>query len=262
MSSWRTFGLGAAVLLLTAAIGASLTSIAVVAPPVIAALLVLFGAALAVDYFGFARRQVAWRGSVAPSAASRAMLRALERRFARERAAGAMRTATTARSLLIGLAEHHELRRAAEVVDFLATDAATRAHRDLDADALRALALAEIGRLDEAHVIDRAIGPRHGGVPVVAYLRGRLAELDGRPRPGLEALDRVLRGPDRRGVARDLGLLRARLLVRSGRLEDARVELDLVARGGGRAAVEALIGGDAGVALAARQALGLGAVYR
>lgn len=265
MSSWRTFGIGAAAIVATAVVGGALTSIHVVAPPLVAALLVLVIAALSVDYFGVARRQVGWHGAVTPTAASRAMVAALERRFARERGLGSIRTGATARALLLALAEHGELRRAGDVVDFLATEAATRAHRDLVGDALRALALAELGRVPEAKLVERALGDRAGVVPVVAYARGRIAELEHRAGDGLRAVERALRDDGRRGAARDLGVLRARLLVRTGRLEDARLELGRVAAdAAGRALVERLIAGDAdaGVALAARQALGLGAVYR
>jgi len=193
------------------------------------------------------------------------MMSALERRFHREREAGGVRAPAVARTLLVSLAEHRELRRAGVVVDFLATDAATRAHRDVVGDALRALALAELGRLPEARVVDRGLGDRAGAAPVVAYARGRIAELAGEIRQGVAHVERGQ--PAARGaVARDLGVLRARLLARSGRLEDAREELGRIAAAGGRAAVEALIAPDAGVdvavALAARQALGLAAVYR
>jgi hypothetical protein len=231
---------------------------------VIAALAVLLVAALSVDYFGLTRRTTAWTGMIIPTAASRAMMTALERRFHRERKAGGIRAPAVARALLISLAEHRELRRATVVVDFLATEAATRAHVDVDGDALRALALAELGRIDEARVVDQALGDRVAAVPVVAFVRGRIAELAGQVQQGLVHLERGRRAA-RGVVARDLGVLRARLLARCGRLEDAREELGRIAAAGGRAAVEALIAPDAtdvAVALAARQALGLAAVYR
>jgi hypothetical protein len=265
MSSWRTFGIGAAAISVTAFVGGTLTSAMVVAPPVIAALVVLLIAALSVDYFGITRRKTGWTGLVTPTRVSRAMMSALERRFAREREAGGIRAHAVARALLISLAEHRELRRAAGVVDFLATEAATRAHRDVDGDALRALALAELGRLAEARVVDHGLGERAGGVPVVAFVRGRIAELGGQVPLGLAHVERGQRAA-RGAVARDLGVMRARLLARCGRLEDAREELGRIAAAGDRAAVEALIAPDAavdvGVALAARQALGLAAVYR
>lgn len=271
VSTWRTFGIGAALILVTAVVGGALTSIHVVAPPVAAALVVLLAAALAVDYFGLQRRHIDWTGTIVPTAATRAMLTALERRFHRERRMGALRTGATARTLLVSLAEHRELRRAAEVVDFLATDAATRAHRDPVGDALRALALAELGRVDEARVVERSLGragDRAGLLPAVAYARGRIAELQGRVADGLRHVERGLGGDraPRRGALRDLGLLRARLLARAGRVAEARDELQRVARvAGGRAAVEALIAPgeqDLGVALAAREALGIATVYR
>src|SRR4051794_27377507 len=109
MSTWRTYGIGAIALLVTAAVGAEVTSIDVVAPPVGAALLVLGIAAMSVDYFGIARRQAGWTGTIVPSRASRAMLEALVRRFHREREGGAIRTGATARTLLLALAEHREL---------------------------------------------------------------------------------------------------------------------------------------------------------
>ena len=54
-----------------------------------------------------------------------------------------MRTGATARALLVALAELDAWARTADVVDFLGADAMTRAHRDVVADALRGLALAE-----------------------------------------------------------------------------------------------------------------------
>lgn len=265
MSSWRMFGIGAAAIAGTAVLGGVLTSALVVAPPVIAALVVLLIAALSVDYFGLTRRSTGWTGLVTPTRATRAMMGALERRFQREREAGGIRAPAVARALLISLAEHRELRRAGNLVDFLATEAATRAHRDVDGDALRALALAELGRIPEARLVDQSLGDRAGVVPVVAFVRGRIAELAGQIQQGLVHVERGQRAA-RGTVARDLGVMRARLLARSGRLEDAREELGRIAAAGGRAAVEALNAPDAsvdvGVALAARQALGLAAVYR
>src|SRR5688572_6751854 len=114
MSSWRTFGIGAAAISVTAFVGGTLTSALVVAPPVVAALAVLLIAAFSVDYFGFTRRSTGWTGMVTPTRASRAMMGALERRFHREREAGAIRAPATARALLIALAEHRELRRSAQ----------------------------------------------------------------------------------------------------------------------------------------------------
>ncbi|MCB9559855.1 MAG: hypothetical protein H6709_05190 [Kofleriaceae bacterium] len=264
MTSWRTYAIAALVIVATSVVGGELTSIHVVLPPMIAALVVLIGAALSVDYFGFSRRQLGWHGMIQPTTATRARLRALEHQFHRERRAGSMRTPATARTLLIALAEHGELRHADAVVDFLAADAATRAHADVVADALRALALAELGRLPQARLVEAALGARAGTSPVVAYARGRIAELGGAP---AEALAHVERGLPRAGAAtalrRDLGVLRARLLVRCGRVDDARRELGDLARGATRGAVEALIGGgDAGVAQVAREALGLATAYR
>ncbi len=266
MSSWRTFVIGVLAIVVTALVGGELTSIHVVLPPMLVALLVLLGAALAVDYFGLQRRQVGWHGRIQPSAASRARLRALDRQFRREREAGSFRAPATARSLLVTLAEHDELRHAVGVVDFLAADAATRVHGDVVADALRALALAELGRVAEASRVADALGARAGAIPVVAFTRARLAELAGAPAAALAHVERGLAGRARRGepVQRDLALLRARLLVRLGRRDDARHELAAVVASGARGAVEGLVAGnlDAGVALVAREALGLATVYR
>jgi len=264
MSSWRTFGICAAALVVTSVIGGELTSVHVVAPPLFAALLVLLVAALSVDYFGLQRRQSGWNGTIVPTAATRAMLSAMERRFRHERRIGALRTGNTARALLIGLAEHRELARAAEVVDFLATEAATRAHRDVVGDALRALALAELRRPGEAKLCLERIPARAAGVPAVAFARARLAADAGELATALKHVERGLHDPARAGAARDLGLLRARLLARTGRLDDARDELArIVGAPGGRTSVEALVGGaEAAVAHAAREALGIATVYR
>jgi hypothetical protein len=257
------FAVCAAAIVATGVAGAELTSVHVVAPPMFAALLVLLAAALSVDYFGLQRRHTGWNGTIVPTQATRAMLGALERRFRHERRVGALRTGATARALLIALAEHRELRRAGDVVDFLATEAATRAHRDVVGDALRALALAELGRGNEAKLCLDRIPARAGAVPAVAFARGRIAADTGDLAKALQHVERGLRGESRAGAALDLALLRARLLARTGRADDARTELARIAAApSGRAAVEALVADEAAVAHVAREALGIATVYR
>jgi len=60
MGQWRTMAAGFGLLIPVAAIGAARTSVWVILPPLLAAAMVLLAAAVAVDYFGFARRRVGW----------------------------------------------------------------------------------------------------------------------------------------------------------------------------------------------------------
>ncbi len=232
----------------------------VVLPPLLAALAALITAAMSVDYFGLRRRASDWRGQVATGRAAWARMRALEERFARERRAGSVHTAATARSLLIAHAELDVLARAAAVVDFLASDVGTRLRSDPCADALRALALSELGRVAEAARIDRGLDP-DATVAVVAWARARIAARAGAPARGLVALDRAGAAPGS-PVAHDLTALRARLLLRVGRADDAHRTLRALAVDA-RPWVERLAADrDPAIGLAARQALSLGAAYR
>ena len=254
MGPWRPVLVGVIALVAIAAAGTAAASSWVVLPPFVAAVAVLVTAAMRVDYFGLRRRTTDWHGQVATGRAAWARMRALEEQFARERRAGSVTTATTARALLIAQAELDALGRARELVDFLATDATTRVRRDPCADALRALALAEAARIDR-DLDDVA------GLPVVAWARARIAARGGAATRGLDAIERAEASPGS-AVAHDLAALRARLLLRLGRADDAHRALCALAATA-RPWVERLASDrDAAVGLAARQALDLGAAYR
>jgi len=254
-----------------AVFGAAQTTPWLVIPPLVAALAVLFVAALAVDYFGMARRRHGWAGvGVNPR---RAWLRAriLERRFGRQKAKGSPRTAWTARSLLLALAECDRLDDATGVVDFLGADAVyTRVGSDATADALRAVALAETGRLDQARDLCGALEESRlrRTLPVVAYACARVAELDRRPGEALERVDKALqqrRLPET--ARRDLLILRARALVAMAQAHDAAEVLGGLVVDGWQREVEQLADnarsrGNAGLALAARTALCKATPYR
>jgi hypothetical protein len=264
MGSWRLLATGWGALLgITACVGL-VTSLPAVIPPVAAAGVVLLGAALACDYFGFARRSVGWNGRVASSAAARSRLAALERRFRRERDQGAMSTGATARGLLVALAEQGQLSRAGDVVDFLHAEALTRAHSDIVGDGLRALALAELGRLPQAERVLAALDRRAAREPVVIWARARAAELEGHLAEALAMLESAV--PDEGALSaplRDLAIEQARVLVRIGAAERARVVLARIAAGGWQQEVGALVGhGDPRLGLVAQEALGLVGAYR
>lgn len=271
MGSWRFLAYGAAFLAPVAVFGATQTTPWLVIPPLVAAFSVLFIAALSVDYFGVARRRHGWAGVGVNPRRAWVRARILERRFGRQKAKGSPRTAWTARSLLLALAECDRLDDASTVVDFLGADAVyTRVGSDATADALRAVALAEVGRLDQAEELCRALdanpGRRH--VPVVAYACARVAELGGRPGEALERTERALglrRLPET--ARRDLLILRARALVGMGRgHEAAEVLVGLVVDGWKREvdqlADNARSRGNAGLAQAARTALCKATPYR
>jgi hypothetical protein len=264
MGSWRLLALGWAGLLGVIAGLGLVTSLPAVIPPVAAAGVVLMGAALACDYFGFSRRALGWNGRVASSAAARARLAALEHRFLRERDHGSMSTGATARSLLVAMAELGQLRRSADVVDFLHADALTRAHRDPVGDALRALALAELGRGPQARRVLDDLDRHRAREPVVVWARARVAELEGRLGDALAMYASAV--PESGALAapeRDLALEEARVLVRMGAGEKARVLLTRVASAGWSNEVAGLLdGGDASLGLVAQEALGLVTAYR
>lgn len=262
MSGWRgLLACAAAVVAAVAALGVAVSP-AVAALPALAAAAALTGAALAGDYFGLARRRRGWDGTVEPTAARRLAAAALAQRFERARRSGGLGAGAAGRALLLALAEQRSLDRAGDVVDFLSAEAQLRPHADVVADALRALALAELGRPAQARAVLDGLR-RHEATPVVALATARLAERERRWTDGLRATDRALGDRPRRGARRDLAVARARLLAGAGRLEDARRELARLADDGGRGAVEALVvEADGPVALAARQALGAAAAYR
>ncbi len=264
MGSWRLLAVGWAVLLgVTACLG-MITSLPAVIPPVAAAGVVLLGAALACDYFGFSRRAVGWNGRVPPSAAARARMTALEQRFRRERDAGSMSTGTTARGLLVALAEQGQLSRAGDVVDFLHAEALTRAHSDAVGDGLRALALAELGRLPQAERVLSSLDGRAVREPVVIWARARTAELEGRLNDALSMLSQAV--PETGTLSapqRDLAIEQARVLVRVGAGERARKLLTRVASVGWEREVGELVEhGDPRLGLVAQEALGLVGAYR
>jgi len=264
MGSWRLLAAGWGVLLGVTVVLGMVASLPAVVPPVAAAGVVLLGAALACDYFGFSRRAEGWNGRTASSAAARARMTALEQRFRRERDQGSMSTGTTARGLLVALAEQGQLARAGDVVDFLHAEALTRAHRDVVGDGLRALALAELGRLPQAERLLASLDGRAVREPVVVWARARAAELEGRPGDALAMLERVVPedGP-LTAPLRDLAIEQARLLVRLGAGERARVLLTRIATGGWQREVGALVGnGDPRLGLVAQEALGLVGAYR
>ena len=261
MGSWRVLVMGwGLILALCLAVGSE-TALPAVVPPLAAAAVVLVAAALASDYFGLARRATPWRGQVAATPVTRTRAAALEQRFRREREAGSMRTGATARALLVALAELEAWPRAADVVDFLGADAMTRAHRDVVADALRALALAELGREARARRVLDALGPRPE--PVVAWAWARIAMREGRVAEALAATALAADGAGGDPVVRDLALVRVRLLARTGAGDDARALLTRLAGDGFRREVEALVHDrDVLVGLAAAEALGLRSTYR
>jgi len=263
MGSWRVLVMGwGAILIACLAVGSE-TSLPAVVPPLAAAAFVLIGAAIASDYFGLQRRSTPWRGQIAPSPAARARLAALEQRFHRDREAGSVRTPTSARAYLVGLAEQGAWSRTPEVVDFLAGDALTRPHRDVVADALRAAALVELSRAAEARRLLEGLGRNAAREPVVAWVRARLAEKDGHlvdAETIAATASKIWAEP---GVRRDLMILRARLLARTGRGDRARAVLHNLIEAGFRRDVEALLdSGDARIGLVAQEALGLRSEYR
>lgn len=262
MAPWRTLGVSVLALGLVVALGAVVVSGWVVLPPLLAATMVLTGAALSVDYFGLRRRATDWSGTRPPGAAASAHIHALEARLARDRRRGSVHAAATARQLLVALAEVDRLRAAGAAVDCLAADSVSRFRDDLCGDALRALALAELGRGAEAARLDRALPADAGRAPVVAWARARMAERRGAHAEALAVLDEARPPPGTR-VAHDLEVLWARLHWRAGRPAEAERVLRAMTAVGGQPWVERLADAEP-VALAqlARRALGLDAAYR
>lgn len=271
MGSWRFIAIAVVALVAVSVAGASHASILLVGPPLLAAVLVLGIAALTVDYFGLGRRSDRWAGFDSEPRRAWTRARALETLFVRQKAAGSPRTASTARSLLLALAECDSLSDARPVVDFLGADAVyARVGSDVTSDALRAIALAELGRADEAHALCEALheGRRSRQMVVVAYARCRVAELDGRWVEALVDAERILQRRDLRpGARRDLELLRARCLARLARPEQAATLLARLVSEGYRHEVEQVAHragerGHTAVAMAARAALSAAIPYR
>lgn len=270
MGTWRVIALLATATLAAAGAIAWEAGTWVVLLPAVAAVGVLSGAALVVDYFGLFRRREDWSGTADDPRAAWLRSRAHASRFRGLKRGGSPRTARVARSLLLSLAECDRLCDADDVVNFLGADAVfARVGADPTADAMRAIALAELGRLDEARKLAGKLlaNRRCARRPVVRYAWARVAELDGRPQQALDQIDERLLRRSPRALRRDLQFLRARALVRVGRSEAAcdslRSHIDL----GGRRDVERLAErsrelGDAGVALVASHALSAAAPYR
>ncbi|MBT8494638.1 MAG: hypothetical protein KJO07_16405 [Deltaproteobacteria bacterium] len=243
----------------------------VVWPPVASAVVVLVGAAMAVDYFGVARLRSRWRGFAGAHRQAWTRARALELRFYRQRKSGSPRTRSTARALLFAYAECDRLSDAREVVDYLGADTIySGPGADAVADALRVIALAELGRGREASELLTAIerSSRRRRLPVVSYAGARLAQIEGRHRAAVERIDEALaRSAIESGARRDLALLKARSLAVLGCAHDAAEVLSELAAHGARRAVEETTAraherGEVALALAGRSALDQAAPYR
>ena len=243
----------------------------VIVPPILAAGCVLFGAALAVDYFGMARLRTEWRGFTADHRTAWGRAKLLERRFYRQRKVGSPRTRATARSLLLAYAQSDRLAEARDVIDFLGADTIfSGAGTDAVADALRAIALAEMERDEEAQALLAALqqSRRRRRLPVVAYAAARVALGSGSYRVGLDSLGEALASTKvPSGARRDLVFLQAEALAHLGQAHEASQALaELVARGF-RRDVESLTElaherGDVPLALAGRAALDQANPYR
>jgi len=240
-------------------------------PPLVAAVTVLAIAAVAVDYFGVRRRRRGWRGiAVDPRAREAASVRsrALDLRFGALKKAGDPRTPATARALLFALAESDRLADAGAVVDFLSADATfTRVGNDVVADALRAMALAELGRTDEARALVGELAARRRSPAVVEYAGAHVAGHSGDLRGALARIDALSSRRRARHLRRELAELRARLLSDAGRYDEAVAALRALAAGGHRPAVEQLLDrardrGHGALAQAALSALNQASPYR
>lgn len=253
------------------AVGSVLATPMMVWPPVLAAIVVLTGAALAVDYFGAFRRRDGFSGLDLDPRRAWARATVLSRRFERQRRRSSPQTGWTARALLMALARADRLKEAGAAVDFLAVDAITaRVGADVAADAVRAVALAELGRFDES---DRIMGALRqdrfrGHLPIVGYAEARCLQRRGQLRKALDAVERALAGPRApEAISRELRFLRGRLLALLGKGEAAVACFDALHREGlseelARVATRATERGEAAVAMAIRQATGDAAPYR
>ncbi len=241
----------------------------IVALPALSALVVLVAAAMAVDYFGLLRRE-GWGGTADDPRPSALRARALSRQFRSLKEHGSPRTARVARHLLLTLAECDQLGDAGDVVDFLGADAVfSRVGSDPLADAMRAVALAEAGRLDEARVLaGKLLGSRRcRQLSVVRWAWARVAVLDRRPQAALAEIERATKRTSPPGMKRDLALLRAAALVKLGRTEQATDELRALVDAGRRFDVDrygqaARQRGDSSLALACAHALANASPYR
>lgn len=243
----------------------------VIWPPVAAAITVLTGAAMAVDYFGVSRLRCQWRGFTGDHRRAWQRARSLERRFYRHRRAGSPRTRGSARALLLEYAQCDRLTEAREVIDYLGADSIFSGPGvDSVADALRAVGLAELGRQREAEelieLLDRS--RRRRRQPVVGYAAARVAQARG---DHLAAIARVEESLSTRavppGARRDLVILRARSQALRGFAHEASEALAELAAAGYRREVEdaterAHERGDVPLALAGRSALEQGSPYR
>lgn len=271
MGSWRAVVLGLVGLALAGTTLSMLLSPWLVVPPVGAAGLVLVGAALAVDFFGVARLRTEWSGFTADHRQAWGRAKLLDRRFYRQRKVGSPRTRATARSLLLAYAESGRLSVAKDVIDFLGADMIfSGPGSDSVADAVRAMALTEMDRAEEAMSLLDALesSKRRQRLPVVGYAAARIAIYNRQYRQALERLEQALeveRMPA--GARRDLEMLRAACLAHLGRAQDATSALAQLSQGGFRRDVESMTElaheqGDVCVALAGRSALEYGAPYR
>lgn len=269
MSSWRVLLAGAVAAMTAAVLAGCYAGTWVVLPPVVAAVGVLAAAAVAVDYFGLRRRREAWVGMPADPRPAVLRARALAPRFYRMQHTGSPRAPAVARSYLLALAECDRLRDAGGVVDFLSADAGfSRVGDDPTADAVRAIALAEIGRLADARrlagtLIASRRARRHA---VVAYAWARVAVADGRAREAIERIDDALARRCSAAVRRDLIVLRARACLGRGQLDAAADSLRRLLADGRRRELEQLADAaradDPRLAMAASRALSADAPYR
>jgi len=243
----------------------------IVVPPLLAAAVVLVGAALVVDYFGVARLRTEWSGFTSDHRQAWSRAKVLERRFYRLKRAGSPRTRATARSLLLAYAQSDRLGDARHVIDFLGADTVfSGAGSDPVADALRVIALAEMGRERESLELLEAVerSSRRRRLAVVAYAAARVALLARKPRRALDRIDESLAAkalPP--GARRDLVFLKAEALANLGRSSDASLALAELVATGFRRDVEGLTElahqhGDVALALAGRSALDQSNPYR
>jgi hypothetical protein len=271
MSLWLL--IGTAIVFALPLAGAILSGISplLVLPPLLAAAGVLFIAAMSVDYFGVARKREHWGGF--GTNPKRAWKRAnkLHLRFTAQREVGSPNTPWTARALLISLAECDRLDESSDLIDFLSADAVfSRITNDVTADALRAVALAELGRHQESRELCEELVkcPNRKCQPVVAYAK---ASIFFRRRRYQEVIEEVEKVVDRKSLPkparRDLQMLQARALVSLSRSHDATVVLAKLVSEGWRREVEhmgnrAFHKGDSMLASAVRSAMGMANPYR